>query len=267
MSFKLTNRALLVLALLSLATFSGRCMVSDQIGVSTIEPEVTPEGQVGEEKPAFQVGLEFEGFVAPRRVAHLAFGAGGVLEEIAVMEGEQVKAGQELVRLDATAQGLLLQQAQVALDVAELRLSQGEGEQLLLAKEVERARIGVALAQAQLDAACIVAPFDGTVVEILLGSGEFASAGQSVVVLATLDDLVVEVEFDEWSIVPLEKNQAVNVRVLALNNAVVSGKIDAISEMPTFKPSGETVYATVVALDTTEEHLAWGMTVEVGLLP
>lgn len=280
MSSKLTGKSLLVLALLSLTTLAARCIVSDPVGVSTIEPRATSESQVADTAIWPQAGLEFEGLVVPQQVVQLAFSSGGTLAEIAAAEGKQVETGGEIARSDTTMLELSLQQIQADLASAEAELARVEAsvssqnltaaEQATLAvaqAAVTRVQAALAAAQLALDRATLTAPFDGTVAQILVKPGEFVAAGQPVVVFASLTHLVVKVEFDEWSIVSLKEDQKVNVRVLALDNAILPGQISAVSKMPIFKPGGETVYKALITLDTTEERLAWGMTVEVELLP
>jgi HlyD family secretion protein len=397
MCAKLRKRwATLAVMLLSLLVFAGRCVVSDQVGISTIEPQVASGGQAGTPPPEPQIGLGFEGIVVPRQLVQLSFSSGGTLGEIMVAEGGEAETGEELVRIDTRTLELSLQQAEATLRVKQLELerarledhsasmatAQAELEQAessllqgrlqslapdvaiaqvevtraqealqraqneynkaldrtwepaevreaygrefrqaelnyqrvqaelersqdaqqahaarlqelatlvdraqaqldqavadrdaytitldILAAEVEIGQYNLDLARSALNQATLTAPFDGVVAEVLARSGEYVPAGQPVVVFASLSALVVQAEFDEWSITSLRVGQNVNVRVLALDNLILSGKVSSVSARPTFKPGGETVYIVRVALDTTDERLRWGMTAEVEPLP
>lgn len=372
---KLRKRFLLILTLLSLMSFAGRCVIVDNVGIATIEPEVSPTSVEDSASPAFQIGLGYEGVIVPRKVVHLAFHSGGQVTEVLVAQGETVQPGKTLVRLDTTYLEFALQKAQADLTIAEANLailqaganaqdlivaeqdlaaaqadlegaiaqrtaSQAEisyaqagvlvaearvtaatevkvaqaqvtqAESLVLQASavlsqttaaveaaaarviraqavverleaeptsdeiaraeaaVTQAQVAVAEAQATLEQAVPVTPFAGAVAEILVQPGEFASAGQEFAILATLDDLVAEVEFDEWSIVSLAVNQSTSVRILALDNIIVPGQVLSISPLPTFKPGGETVYTVRIALEVpSEQPLAWGMTVEAIVQP
>lgn len=62
------------------------------------------------------------GNIAAERSVRLSFDAPGLVAEIAVQEGQTVRAGQVLARQEATAQQLAVEQARANLNVAELTL-------------------------------------------------------------------------------------------------------------------------------------------------
>lgn len=76
---------------------------------------------------------------------------GGRIETVAVEEGEQVTAGQILVKLDTTNLALQLDQAQSALDTAKAKLA--EGQSGATPEQIEQARAEVSAAEAVLEGA------------------------------------------------------------------------------------------------------------------
>lgn len=85
-----------------------------------------------------------EGKVIPQRQASLSLPVSGIVAEVAVKEGDQVKEGQLLVRLSNGQQAAAAAQAQAALQQAQAQLAQTKSG----AREQE-----IAAAQAALDAA------------------------------------------------------------------------------------------------------------------
>ncbi len=72
--------------------------------------------------PAVKAAAEVvsaQGFVAPARSSDLAFRAGGRVSEVLIAEGDQVKQGQALIRLQDDQLQAAVAQAQAALDLAQ----------------------------------------------------------------------------------------------------------------------------------------------------
>jgi multidrug efflux pump subunit AcrA (membrane-fusion protein) len=96
------------------------------------------------------------GEVVPETWATLSAQAGGPVEEIVVVQGGRVEAGELLIQLDDTDARLAVQRAQAALEAAQARLALLEagprsGEIAVAEAQVEAARAGVSQAAAQRD--------------------------------------------------------------------------------------------------------------------
>ncbi len=92
-----------------------------------------------------------QGFVAPQHASDLAFRAGGRVAEILVKEGDRVKQGQALVRLQDDQLKAAVAQAQAALDLAKANLEQVK--QGARDEEIAAAEAAVRSALAQMSAA------------------------------------------------------------------------------------------------------------------
>lgn len=90
-----------------------------------------------------------EAKVVPATSAELAFTSGGIVAEVPVAPGEQVKAGELLARLDTRILELQLEQEEANLAAAQARL--GQLKNAPSAAEVEAARQNVVAAQAAYD--------------------------------------------------------------------------------------------------------------------
>lgn len=124
----------------------------------------------------------------------LAFKVGGVIAEMTVDAGDNVRAGQVLARLDRTETGAAVERAAQALAKAERDLARAETvlARGLVTKEArDNAATARDIAAADLRAArfnqqfaTVVAPAAGRVKARLAESGEIVAAGQTVLTLA-----------------------------------------------------------------------------------
>jgi len=129
-----------------------------------------------------------------------------------------------------------VQQAQVALDIAQFNLAQGT----------------------------VIAPIDGTVASINVIPGEFVSTDQAVVTIATLNTLQVETtNLSERDIAKVKIGAPVDISVEAVNKSV-SGKVISISPIAD-TVGGDIVFKVTIAFDQQPTNLLWGMTAEVAI--
>lgn len=100
-------------------------------------------------KSALQTGIDVvsaEGVVEPLFDVGLAFQTGGEVAEILVEEGDQIQAGDVLIKLDAA-------DLEIALQQAEARLASAQAGLVAAQKQVELAQAGVQSAQGAVEAA------------------------------------------------------------------------------------------------------------------
>ena len=90
-----------------------------------------------------------EAKVVPARVARLSLPTGGIVAEVLVTEGEQVAAGQTLVRLDSARQAAAVAQAEAQLQRAQAALAELKAGSR--AEERRSAQAALDAAQARLD--------------------------------------------------------------------------------------------------------------------
>jgi len=104
--------------------------------------------------PAVKAAAEVvsaQGFVAPQRRSELAFRAGGRVSEVLIAEGDQVKQGQALVRLQDDQLQAAVAQAQAALNLA--KANQAQVDEGARAQDITAAEAAVRSAEAQVKAA------------------------------------------------------------------------------------------------------------------
>jgi RND family efflux transporter MFP subunit len=144
-----------------------------------------------------------------------------VLEEtLTPPDEEQIAAA----RLKVQALEVSLRQAQLDLTEAEEALREADGAQAELT--LEQAQLKLASAQETLEGVTLVAPIDGTVVEIKAQVGEKVSG--AVVVLANLRQPVIQFWVEESDMGSVSEGNPVNVVFEALPDLVYPGQITRI---------------------------------------
>lgn len=200
----------------------------------------------------------------------------GYIKDIAVVEGQSVKAGQRLFTIDpldiegAVSQARLgLQQAEDALKDAKADyerfaalykdevVSRQHYEKMKLNYDIAtsraaQAKAGLGTAQGQLKYAVVTSPINGVVTQKLAMEGDIAAPGHPVVMVENPAKLQVQTSVTEALFKTLKLGQEVQVEVDGLDKAV-AGKVARLS--PAADPMSHT-YA--VKLDVAPGGLQSG---------
>ena len=225
--------------------------------------------------------------VVPTQVSQLGFVISGIARQVPIKEGDAVTAGQTLMVLDtpefefaiAAAQaGLRAAEAQAEIRISEkfrrfyINLTTFDVRKYWVSvpheviemedAKVQKAQASIEIAQARLAQGTLVAPHNGTIVSIEALPGEFVQSDQTVVTLATLDNLQFETtDLNEHDISNVHIGDAVSVFIEALDQTV-NGKVSGISPIAN-TVGGDVVFKVTVLLDEQPKGLLWGMTAEV----
>lgn len=153
-------------------------------------------------------------------------------------EGERVKAGQELVKLDTAILDAELKQAMADLGLARdtnerLRslVARGSGTQVALDESTAKlasSEARVQLAKAKLAQSTIVAPFNGVVGLRSVGVGDYVAVGKPLIVLTSIDPIKIDFRVPEIYLSRLKVGQPVGMRVDAVPDRKFTGQIFAI---------------------------------------
>jgi multidrug efflux pump subunit AcrA (membrane-fusion protein) len=140
--------------------------------------------------------------------------------------------------------------------------------------DLELAEASVRSAQAQLAAAQaalmdveLVAPYNGTVVELQVVEGEPVLPNQPVVLVADLSEWYVETtDLTEMDVVRIDASQPVRLRPDAIPDLFLSGSVESISQV--YRQSrGDITYTVRILLNESDPRLRWGMTFQVDFIP
>ena len=218
----------------------------------------------------------------PVQESRLSFVISGLVEEVAVQEGDKVEAGQTLVQLDTTGLEFDIVAAKAALASAEsdaqiqrqprkkFDLStfrfiyvSAPPEKLQAAdSKVDQMQSALEVAKESLAQGTLVAPFAGTIVEVDISPSEYVQPGQVIIKLAKLDDLQIETtDLSELNVAAVKIGQPAKVFVEALNENF-SGKVTAISPISD-TIGGDVVFKVTIQLDEQPKDLLWGMSADV----
>ena len=138
-------------------------------------------------------------------------------------------------------------------------------DQLALAQaNLDNANSLVKSAERALNNLDLLAPFDGTVTDLnSLTTGQWMTAGRSVVTIADLSEWYVETkDLTELDVVSVKEGQKVTITADAIKDQTFSGQVVSIKKSYTER-SGDVLYTVRIKLDKGSELLRWGMTVQV----
>lgn len=128
--------------------------------------------------------------------------------------------------------------------------------------QLQQARDNLQAAQGRLDQTRLVAPFDGTVAEVSVVAGEYASPGKILIIVSTLDQLQVETtDLSERDITNVKVGDPAAISVTPLNKEF-KGKVISISPLADTL-GGDVVYKVTLSFDKQPEGIFAGMTADV----
>ncbi len=191
--------------------------------------------------------------------ALLAAEVEGPVTQVLVREGDYVRQGQVLVRIDPERYAFELEKAKAALERAEAQFA----ELTLFDEEIEdpelraerrrmaRAKSGlseaeVAVREAELNVrrATVRAPFNGAVANMAVVPGERVQQRDSISEVVDLSRIRIEVQVLETEVPFLEEGRDARVTLSAFPDTVLSGRVHSIN--PVVDPRTRTARVTVV---------------------
>ncbi len=274
-------------ALFALVGFTAAC--------SNIEPEEPVYRLVPISTRDITVQVEAAGTVEPVMTVEVKSKASGEIFEMRVEVGDEVRAGELLLRVDPRVPEATLRQAladsvlaQAQLETAESQKRRADGlhdSQAITEVEFEDARLAVASARASLiraersleDARIasedteVRAPMSGIVIDkrveegTVITSATGASAGSALLQMANLDTVQVRSLVDETDIGRIVPGLQVTITVDAYPNRPFRGRVLKIEPQAEVS-SSVTMFPVLVRIPNEEGLLRPGMNGEVDIL-
>ncbi len=212
------------------------------------------------------------GSIEPTVTLPVASKVMGRLTAVLAQEGDAVRKGQVLAKLEASDLQSAVDEAQARERLAQAQFARTRElvqQRFLAPVELDRVRSDLEAAQAAVkrtqslrDVLTLVAPADGTVLRRDGEVGQVLTAGQVLMTLSCCAPLRATVDVDEEDIGRVRKGQAVVLRADALPGRTLKGQVQDIT------PKGDPVsrsYRVRIRLDKAEGLMA-GMTVEANLI-
>lgn len=163
----------------------------------------------------------------------------GVALDVLVEEGQQVKAGQPLVRLDASRAQLQAAQTAALMNKLEANYKRSVtlAEQKLMSAndidtirfDLENARAANRLANLELSYANVVAPISGVIAERKIKDGNFVQINTPIFRIVDNSQLEATLNVPEREVATLQSGLTVDLAVDALPGKKFQGKIDRIA--------------------------------------
>lgn len=210
------------------------------------------------------------GATEARRLVDLRAETSGRILEILVPEGETVKAGTPLARLDEAERAALLKQAEALL--AQRRIEYEAAEKLSkkgYRSETDLAAAAAALqaAEAEVEAASVElahtqlpAPFDGVVERHLMKPGAYADHGDAIIRLVELDPLLVVAYADEQEILSFRVGDQGEARLR--NGRVLPGRVTFVAAVG---EDATRTFRVELSLDNPNHSLPAGITADLAV--
>jgi membrane fusion protein, macrolide-specific efflux system len=245
------------------------------------------------------------GRVEPRLQTQVKSKVGGQVTDVRVEEGEKVKTGQVLLRIDPTdykrdvaRMDAETSQAREALGFAQLQLARSEKAQagaIAPAAEVDQARHEAAMMRARLKSAEVAldtardrlryteiqAPFDGTIIQRGIQPGEVVVPGvtatvegKALLVLADISVLLVKIDLNQIDVARVQRGQKAEITLDALPGKTFSAVVTRVAPAAAVTARGggqghaPDVFPVEAALDASQDLSAIkpGMTADVRIL-
>ena len=187
----------------------------------------------------WQPQLNSIGSLVAARGVDLASEVAGLVRTVNFHSGEEVRAGQLLVQLNADADVAQLRAAEAAAELAEVVFQRDKAQ--LDAKAISQAQLDtdaadlkakkaqVAQQQAVVDKKAIRAPFSGRLGISTVMPGQYLNTGDKIVTLQNLNPIRVNFSLPQQQLGQLKLGQQVNLAVDAFADKTLLGKVSAIN--------------------------------------
>ena len=181
----------------------------------------------------FKHQLEVQGNVTTKNLLVITPEYSGILTNVYVKEGQKVKKGQLLAKIDDGGLSQQLAQLKIQADLSRTTFERqkrlwdqniGSEIQYLQAKSnYEAQQKAVSQLQQQVAKTSVKAPFSGTIDDVITEQGSVVAAGQSQLIrIVNLDDMYIETDVPESYVTDVTKGKEVVVEIPVLNKTITT---------------------------------------------
>ncbi|MFP3921564.1 MAG: efflux RND transporter periplasmic adaptor subunit [Dichotomicrobium sp.] len=206
--------------------------------------------------------VRLSGTVVSPRTAQLSSDLGGLVEDVLVDLGDRVAAGDPLIQLDASLEGLQLRSAEASTREAQEELADAERRVRIARRlaendnlpqnELDAREAALRIAEAKADRLeseeerfrarverhTITAPFAGVITSRSADAGEWIDPGDTVVELVDVDHLRVDAAVPQRHFPELDEDPDVTLRFDALPDREVDAEV--VARVPLSDPTART---------------------------
>lgn len=205
------------------------------------------------------------GTVQPVTDVTVSAEAAGRIESLSIEEGEPIKRGQVIARVDYDLQKAQRDQARAGYDLAvktverlkALRADDMASQQQLDQAETQvlTSRAALAIATAQLRKSVVTSPTSGLALRRFMDLGEFAAPGAPLVRIVDYDTVRVSAQVAETDAARIRAGMPVTIRIDALGREI-TGQVQQL--MPVADPKAKT-FEVRIELPNPDHSILLGM--------
>lgn len=261
------------LFIIILAAFFAVSCTQEEKQVKEIKPTKVKVAAVEQVTQSFPITAS--GSLASKTEAKLSFKTGGIIAAIYAGEGQTVKQGTLLAKLDLAEIEAQVRQAELAYEKAKRDLGRVENlyrDSVATLENFQNATTGLEVAESTLKIARfnlqyskILAPSNGKILRKLASENELISSGMPVFLFApTKEEMVVRVNLTDRDIVRIELRDRAEIKFDAWPGETFSAKVTEIANAA--DPYTGT-YEVEIELEPTKRKLLSGFIARVGIIP
>jgi membrane fusion protein (multidrug efflux system) len=234
--------------------------------------EAVPVDVIALERGTIESALRFSATLEAERDVRVFAEAQRRVVELRVEEGDAVRAGALLIRLQDDAQRSALNKAEIEFRQATREYDRQKSlyERKLVSEQVfndaalifDQSEIAVEDARRNLAYTEVRAPFAGIITERLVNVGDYVTLNQPLFRIVDFDSIVARIYVPEKELPDLETGLSARLKAQAIGDEEFVGTVERIS--PVVDPGTGTVKVTVAT--PRQEGLRPGMFVEVELV-
>ena len=254
----MTKRMLIMLAgivVLVVALAFGFYLHIQKLIASAPKPGPQTVTALKAEELEWQPQVSAIGSLVPFRGVEVTTEVTGLVRSVNFKSGQEVKAGDLLVQLNADSEIAQWQVLQAAADLADVVLARDKAQ--LAAKAIAQAQVDADLADlkskraqvaaqaALIEKKAIKAPFAGKLGITSVQPGQFLNTGDKIVTLQQLQPIYANFSLPQQRLPQLKIGQKVNLKVDALPNHSITGQITSISPVVDSNTRNVLVQATI----------------------
>lgn len=230
--------------------------------------------------------LMLNGSIEGQTSASISAKISGRIEQVMVVEGQQVKAGDPLVKLESVelansvrTAGDAVTKAQVNYDLALIdynRYQKLYGQGAVSQQQLDTAQAKLRIAEADLSSASssrssaqqqygygvIAAPVDGLVANVTATVGQVVSPGASLMMVQDINQVYAVINVEQKDVALVQLGQKAEVTVDGYTDRIFNGTVDLMNPEA---GAGNRMFRTKVKIDNNDGALKAGMFAKVQL--
>ena len=231
------------------------------MNINEVEPETINVQKLIEIE---EKSISASGKVVPLVKAELSFQNNAKNLQVMVKPGDEVNKGDILIESDFLQQMSDVESAKARLadaessyDILKRNFARKIDQDAALAN-IEAAASALELAQDNFRLTKLIAPFSGTVIDVNVNSYEDVNAGEPVILLADMQNLVIETtDLNEIDVKKISVGNSVEISYDAFPEIRIQGQV---TDIKLKSDSGAGVnYTATIAPKEKLENLRWGM--------